>query len=377
MEPKLYQLVKDLIAKASITPDDQACQEYIADFLRPLGFECENLPFGPVKNLWARKGTQAPLFVFAGHTDVVPPGDLNLWDSHPFDAEIRQAKLYGRGAADMKGAIAAMMLACQNLLSDTSDLKGSIAFLITSDEEGSAENGTVKVVEWLKAQEISIDYCLVGEASSEINFGDVIKVGRRGSLNGTLTIYGQQGHIAYPHLADNPIHKALLALHELTQTCWDKPIEHFDSTSFQFSNINAGLGVTNVIPGELTAQFNFRYSPAVTARELEEKVIEILNAHQLNYKIEFKQSGSPFYSTPNKLALQLKEIIQSELNIEAKFTTGGGTSDGRFIAAIAKEILEFGVLNQSIHQINEWAYVRDLEKLSVIYQKLLAALVLV
>jgi succinyl-diaminopimelate desuccinylase len=376
MSDALLELAKSLIDKPSVSPDDAGCQQIIAARLTQLGFTVQHLPFGKVDNLWAIHGNGEPVFVFAGHTDVVPPGPLNQWISPPFQATVRDDFLYGRGAADMKTAIAAMIVACENFLATHPQHPGSIAFLITSDEEDKAIDGTKKVVEHLIAQKQKINWCLVGEASSEKQLGDVIKNGRRGSLSGNLTIYGKQGHIAYPERTENPIQRALPALQELSATKWDQGNEYFPATQFQMSNIHGGTGATNVIPGELNVFFNFRYSSESTAAELQKKVEAVLNKHALNYSLTWEHSGEPFLTKEGLLTQTAQAVIQIVTGTKAILSTGGGTSDGRFIAAMQCEIIELGVCNTSIHQINEGIAVQDLLNLEKIYYALLCRLLL-
>lgn len=370
----LHHHLIELLKRPSVSPSDAGCQTYIATFLEKLGFTCTFLPFGEVTNLWARIGNTEPLLVFAGHTDVVPPGDLNKWDYPPFEPTIKNGRIYARGTADMKGAIAAMLVAVENALNQHK-LKGSIAFLLTSDEEAEAKDGTVKVVQWLKENKMQIDHTLIGEPSCQNQLGDMAKVGRRGSLSGELKIKGIQGHIAYPHLADNPIHRALPALTDLLQFPYEKQkADYFDATSFQFSNLNAGLGVGNVIPPELIAHFNFRYSPAVTAEELTGFIHQILQKHQVKYELIMNHSGKPFYSKPGKLFTSLSWIIKNNYQIELQASTTGGTSDGRFLIDCSKDLLEFGLVNSTIHKMNENVELSDLEKLVHIYQGLVEEL---
>lgn len=371
---EVLTLAIELLKRPSISPCDAGCQTYIAEFLTNLGFHCTFLPFGDVTNLWARIGEEEPLFAFAGHTDVVPAGELAQWDSPPFEPEIRDGKLYARGAADMKGAIAAMLCAAKNALK-TKNLKGSIAFLLTSDEEAEAKNGTKKVVEWLKENNIQIDYTLIGEPSCQSYLGDMAKVGRRGSLSGKLKIKGIQGHIAYPHLAENPIHRALPALTELMQMTYEKEkAPYFDPTSFQFSNLNSGVGVHNVIPPDLTSCFNFRYSPATDADQLISQIHQVLQKYQLNYELSMNHSGKPFYSSPDKLFQILKQAVKNHYQQELQASTTGGTSDGRFLIDCSKELLEFGLVNSTIHKVNEYVAVNDLECLVHLYQNILEEL---
>jgi len=371
---KTIQLAQALIARESVTPEDAGCQLLIAKHLQALDFDVEHLPFGKVNNLWARLGNDAPVFVFAGHTDVVPPGPLDAWTSPPFEPTIRNGYLYGRGAADMKSSIAAMMVACENFLTGHANFNGSIAFLITSDEEGVATDGTAKVVEHLVKQGITMDYCIVGEASSQKTLGDTLKIGRRGSLNGTLTLHGKQGHIAYPHKADNPIHKALSALNALIDSTWDTGDTHFDPTSLQFSNIQSGTGADNVIPDDLTTTFNFRYCPALTADALKNRVESLLKRHQLNYTLNWRHSASPFLTQPGKLTQICQNVIKQQLNITPKLSTAGGTSDARFIAPTGCEVLELCPIDASIHQINENTSITDLDQLTTAYTHILKQL---
>ena len=365
------ELARDLIARRSVTPEDAGCQTLMQDRLRRIGFDCTELPFGEVHNFWARRGDRAPLFVFAGHTDVVPTGPLEEWDSDPFTPEVRDGLLYGRGAADMKGSLAAMVVACERFVAQHPDHRGSIGFLITSDEEGPSVNGTVKVVDWLLAQNIGIDLCLVGEPSSSRQLGDTVKNGRRGSLNGRLRVHGRQGHVAYPQLADNPVHRAAPALAELVAIEWDQGNEHFPPTSFQISNLRAGTGAENVIPGELEVMFNLRYSTELTEQTIRERIHAVLDAHGLDYDIAWRLSGRPFLTPAGALVDAAREAIRAITGIEAALSTGGGTSDGRFIAPMGAQVLELGPLNATIHQVNECVAVDDLARLTDIYTRLL------
>lgn len=367
-------LLEELIRLPSITPNDANCQELIAARLKSLGFTIEYLPFGQVNNLWARHGDQEPLFVFAGHTDVVPPGPLENWHAPPFEPTIKEGFLYGRGTADMKGSIAAMLIACEQFLLKYPNYNGSIAFLITSDEEGPAIDGTQKVVDYLKNKGEKITWCVVGEPSSEKQLGDTIKIGRRGSLNGKLTIHGKQGHIAYPHLAQNPIHLCLPALTALCKEVWDAGHAQFPATVFQISNICAGTGVTNVIPGSLEVLFNFRYSPAVTANLLQERVTTILQEHGLHYDLTWSCSGAPFLTPSGSLLQATKTAIQKITGITPKLSTDGGTSDGRFIAPLGCQLLELGPCNATIHQTNERICLTELTQLMHVYETLLTEL---
>jgi succinyl-diaminopimelate desuccinylase len=367
-------LLQSLIRLPSVTPQDAGCQVLIATRLAALGFSITHLPFGTVNNLWAKRGTTAPLFVFAGHTDVVPPGPENAWQTPPFEPTIRGDVLYGRGAADMKGSIAAMIVACERFVAKHPNHPGSIAFLLTSDEEGPAIDGTRKVVEHLKSQGEKITWCLVGEPSSEKQVGDTLKIGRRGSLNAKLTILGKQGHIAYPQHADNPIHRCFAALEALVKTTWDNGHPAFPATCFQLSNIHAGTGVTNVIPGSLEATFNFRYSPAVTVESLQAQVAEILAQHQLRYTLDWSHSGAPFLTPAGKLLDTTQQAIQKTQQITPVLSTEGGTSDGRFIAPLGCELLELGPVNASIHQVDEHISVTALAELVQIYEDILVGL---
>ncbi|OTG85397.1 succinyl-diaminopimelate desuccinylase [Acinetobacter sp. ANC 4558] len=365
------ELSLQLLRQPSVTPIDHTCQEIMAERLAKVGFQIEDMRFEDVDNLWARKGTEAPVFCFAGHTDVVPTGHLDAWNSDPFKPEIRDGKLYGRGSADMKTALAAMVVASERFIAKHPNHKGSIAFLITSDEEGPSINGTVKVIETLEARNEKMDWCLVGEPSSTNQLGDIIKNGRRGSLNANITIKGKQGHVAYPHLAINPIHTASKAISELCETVWDHGNEYFPATTFQISNIQAGTGATNVIPGSMNLLFNFRYSTEVTAEELKQRTMEILDRHQVDYEIHWTLSGLPFLTPVGELVNAARHAIQQITGNETTLSTSGGTSDGRFIAPTGAQVLELGVLNETIHQINEHVNVADLEPLSEIYELIL------
>jgi len=361
-------LAQTLIARASLTPLDKGCQEILIARLKVLGFHIETMRFGEVDNLWARRGNTAPVVCFAGHTDVVPTGPLEQWDSDPFVPTIRHDCLYGRGAADMKSSLAAFITAIEAFLNKHSDHQGSIALLITSDEEGVAINGTVKVVETLQARGELLDYCIVGEPTCVDKFGDTIKNGRRGSLSGNLTIKGIQGHIAYPQLAKNPIHLAAPAITDLANTEWDQGNEYFPPTTWHISNIHAGTGATNVIPGKLNILFNFRFSTASAITSLKDRVHTILDRHQLDYDLVWELSGKPFLTPKGELANAISDAITQVTAINPELSTSGGTSDGRFIADICKQVVEFGPRNATIHKINEHVHVADLEKLASIYQ---------
>lgn len=364
----------ELLRQPSVTPVDHTCQNIMADRLAKAGFNIEHMRFEDVDNLWARRGTESPVFCFAGHTDVVPTGNLDAWNSAPFAPEIRDGKLYGRGSADMKTALAAMVIASERFTAKHPNHKGSITFLITSDEEGPAINGTVKVIQALEERNEKMTWCLVGEPSSTHQLGDIIKNGRRGSLNARLTVKGKQGHVAYPHLAVNPIHTASKALAELCETVWDSGNEYFPATSFQISNLNAGTGATNVVPGVMTSLFNFRYSTEVTAEELKARTLEILDRNNVEYDIVWTHSGLPFLTPVGELVNAAQNAIRNVTGIEAELSTSGGTSDGRFIAPTGAQVLELGVLNASIHQIDEHVNVADLEPLAEIYEQILTGL---
>ena len=368
---EMLELSLQLLRQPSVTPIDHTCQDIMAERLQKIGFNIEPMRFEDVDNLWARRGTEGPVFCFAGHTDVVPTGHLDAWNSDPFVPEIRDGKLYGRGSADMKTALAAMVIASERFVAKHPNHKGSIAFLITSDEEGPSINGTVKVVEALEARNEKMTWCLVGEPSSTNTLGDIIKNGRRGSLNANLTVKGKQGHVAYPHLAVNPIHTASQAIAELCDTVWDNGNEYFPATSFQISNINAGTGATNVVPGTMNILMNWRYSTEVTAEELKARTLEILDRHQVEYDINWTLSGLPFLTPVGELVNAATRAIQDVTGTQAELSTSGGTSDGRFIAPTGAQVLELGVLNATIHQINEHVDVHDLEPLAEIYEKIL------
>jgi len=370
------ELAKELISRASVTPEDAGCQKLMRERLEAVGFHTENLLFEEVTNFWARRGDSQPLLVFAGHTDVVPPGPLDDWHSDPFTPEIREGMLYGRGAADMKGSLAAMVTACTAFIADHPNHSGSIGFLITSDEEGPAINGTVKVVEHLQARCEHIDWCLVGEPSSSQQLGDVIKNGRRGSLNGRLMVHGKQGHVAYPHLAVNPIHLAAPALAELAAIEWDQGNDHFPPTSFQISNLHAGTGAENVIPGKLDVTFNLRFSTELTEQDIRQRVHAVLDRHKLDYKLDWRLSGLPFLTPAGELVDAARDAIREVRHIETQLSTSGGTSDGRFIAPTGSQVLELGPLNATIHQANECVATEALDELSAIYRKILEKLLL-
>ena len=364
-------LALELLHRPSVTPEDAGCQEIMAERLAAAGFHVEPMRFGEVDNLWARRGSEGPLFCFAGHTDVVPTGPWDEWASPPFHPEVREGVLYGRGSADMKGSLAAMITATEAFVAAHPRHKGSIAYLITSDEEGPAVDGTVRVVETLEARNEKIDWCLVGEPSSHDVLGDVIKNGRRGSLNARLTIRGRQGHVAYPHLARNPVHEAAPALAELASTEWDTGNEFFPPTTFQISNVSAGTGATNVIPGSLEVVFNFRFSTASTHEDLQQRVMDILDRHGLEYSIDWNLSGLPFLTPRGELVDAAVRAVARVGGIDAQLSTSGGTSDGRFIAPTGAQVLELGPLNRTIHQVDECVPVAHLDQLSAIYRRIL------
>ena len=365
-------LAKSLISQASITPDDKGCQSIMIERLKKIGFEVHSLKFADVDNFWATRGSSGPIFAFAGHTDVVPAGNEDEWNTVPFEPTIKDGYLYGRGAADMKGGLAAMVTATESFVKDNPNHKGTIAFLITSDEEGVAINGTVKVMDYLKENNQKIDFCLLGEPSSTSVTGDVIKNGRRGSLNGVINVNGKQGHVAYPHLAKNPIHLFSQALSDLCSQEWDSGNEYFPATSFQVSNFHAGDGVTNVIPGKAKIMFNFRYSTETTKEELMAKVHKMLDNHKIDYTIDWSHSGYPFLTPVGDLVSACVSAVKETKDITPELSTSGGTSDGRFIAQEGTQIVELGPVNATIRQVNESILVEDLEDLSHIYSKVLS-----
>ena len=364
-------LAKELISRQSVTPADAGCQDLMIERLKALGFEIESMVFEDTTNFWARRGTQSPLFVFAGHTDVVPAGPLSQWHTPPFEPTVIDGFLHGRGAADMKGSLACMIVAVERFIAEHPDHQGSIGFLITSDEEGPFINGTVRVVETLMARNELIDMCIVGEPSSTLAVGDVVKNGRRGSITGDLKVKGTQGHVAYPHLANNPVHKALPALAELAATQWDEGNAYFPPTSFQIPNLQAGTGASNVIPGEFDVQFNFRFSTELTEEEIKRRVHSVLDAHGLDYDVKWTLSGQPFLTDTGELLAAVVAAVE-EVNHQAPaLLTTGGTSDGRFIAQMGAQVVELGPVNATIHKVNECVRIADLEKLTDMYQKTL------
>ena len=368
------KLTSELISRASVTPEDGGCQKLIADRLEKLGFRATHLRFEDVDNLWITRGDGDPVFTFVGHTDVVPTGPLDQWDSDPFTPEIRDGMLYGRGAADMKSGIAAFVIAIERFISKNPDHQGTIALLITSDEEGPSINGTRKVVDYLEENNIKIKWCLVGEPSSEKKLGDMVKNGRRGSLGGNLIVRGVQGHVAYPHLADNPVHKLSPALDEICDKVWDEGNEFYPPTSFQISNIHAGTGADNVIPGEVEVMFNYRFCTEITEQELIEQTEAILDKYYIDYELEWRLSGYPFLTAEGSLVDAVKQAVSEVAGYETELSTGGGTSDGRFIAPTGAEVVELGPINETIHKLNECVNVEDLDLLSEMYENILNTL---
>lgn len=374
MTSETVSLAKELVSRPSVTPEDAGCQEVMIARLKALGFQVEKLRFDDVDNFWARHGDEQPVLAFAGHTDVVPTGPLEDWHSNPFKPEVREGLLYGRGSADMKGSLAAMITACERFIKSHPDHIGSLAFLITSDEEGPSINGTVKVVDTLEARSEKIDWCLVGEPSSSKQLGDVIKNGRRGSLNGYLHVRGKQGHVAYPHLANNPIHLLAPALHELTSLEWDAGNEFFPPTTFQVSNFNAGTGAENVIPGAVDVKFNFRFSTESNEEDLRRTVHRVLDKHKLEYDLKWRLSGNPFITPKGELVSAATKAIKLTTGLDTELSTSGGTSDGRFIAPTGAQVVELGPLNATIHQTNECVSCENLDQLSAIYEQIMIEL---
>jgi len=374
MSCPVVDLAQQLIRRPSLSPDDSGCQEILIARLKAIGFHIEAMNFGDTLNFWATRGKGKTL-AFAGHTDVVPTGDANLWISPPFEPALRDGMLFGRGAADMKGSLAAMVVAAERFVAANPHHQGRLAFLITSDEEASAVNGTVKVVNALMERNERLDYCLVGEPSSTSRVGDVVKNGRRGSMTANLHIHGVQGHVAYPHLADNPVHRAMPALNELVATEWDRGNEFFPPTSMQIANINAGTGSNNVIPGELYVQFNFRFSTELTDALIKQRVAELLNRHQLNYTLNWVVSGQPFLTPRGELVDAVVNAVQLYSEFTPELQTTGGTSDGRFIALMGAQVVELGPVNATIHKINECVHAADLQLLSRMYQRIMEQLV--
>jgi len=367
----VIELAIDLISRKSVTPEDADCQVLMADRLKAVGFTNEVMVFEDTTNMWARKGTQEPVFCFAGHTDVVPAGNLDLWNTPPYEPTIKDGILYGRGAADMKGSLAAMIIATERFVTDYPNHKGSITYLITSDEEGPFINGTTRVIDTLEARNEKIDYCIVGEPSSTKQVGDIIKNGRRGSISGALTIHGKQGHVAYPEHVNNPIHLAMPALAELSQSEWDNGNDFFPATSFQISNINSGTGATNVVPGHITALFNLRYSTELTDQKIVDKVHTILDKYDFEYNIDWTFNGKPFITEPGPWLDAVTDAIETTMGKPTELSTAGGTSDGRFIAPTGAKVIELGPCNATIHQVNESVSCDDLNNLVDIYYQTL------
>lgn len=374
MSCPVLELAQQLIKRPSLSPRDEGCQALIIERLKAAGFTVEKMDFGDTENVWAWRGAGKTL-AFAGHTDVVPSGDESQWRHPPFEPTLRDGFLYGRGAADMKGSIAAMVIAAERFVQAHPHHSGRLAFLITSDEEASAANGTVKVVEALMARRERLDYCLVGEPSSTARLGDVVKNGRRGSITADLYVHGVQGHVAYPHLADNPVHRAMPALHELATTEWDRGNEFFPPTSMQIANIQAGTGSNNVIPGELFVQFNFRFSTELTDQQIKQRVAQLLDRHRLNYTIEWRLSGQPFLTPRGELVDAVVDAVEHYSEITPQLLTNGGTSDGRFIARMGAQVVELGPLNATIHKVDECVSAADLQLLSRIYQRIMEQLI--
>ena len=363
-------LLNELIRRPSITPDDAGCQEILAERLTRLGFECEAMPFGDVKNLWARRGSSGPVLCFAGHTDVVPPGSDSEWQSDPFEPVVRGGNIFGRGSADMKSGLAAMIVALERFVDAHANHNGSLAMLITSDEEGRARDGTLKVIETLQARGDHIDWCVLGEPSSQNTLGDIVRVGRRGSLSGMLTVRGIQGHVAYPHLADNPIGRFAPVLSELNAIEWDQGNEYFPPTSFQVVDIRAGVGAPNVTPAELSARFNFRYSTVWDHERLKDKVHSIFDAHDIDYELNWHLSGEPFLTAAGKLTEAVTQAVSELTGETPELSTGGGTSDGRFISPAGTDVVELGPVNASIHKVDEHVRIDDVVKLTTMYQRI-------
>lgn len=367
-------LTQELISRPSVSPEDQGCLEIITQRLTALGFKVERLAFGPVENIWARHGDSGPVLCFAGHTDVVPTGPREEWHTDPFEPVIKDGILYGRGAADMKSGLAAMITAAERFIAKYPQHTGTLAFLLTSDEEGPSVDGTRRVMEVLEARNEKIDWCVVGEPTSTEALGDMIKIGRRGSLSGKLTVHGIQGHVAYPHLADNPVHAVAPALAELAARVWDNGNEFFQPTTFQISNINAGTGAPNVIPGDLKARFNLRFSTEQTVEKLQQTIVGILDRHKVNYTLEWFVSGLPFFTAPGTLSNAVQQAVKEKTGRTPEMSTTGGTSDGRFIAPTGAQVVELGVLNATIHKVNECVRVTDVETISETYERVMELL---
>ena len=369
-------LLFDLMRCRSVTPEDAGCQDVISTRLQHSGFECEAMPFGDVTNLWARRGESSPLFCFAGHTDVVPPGDTAAWSTDPFEPDVRQGCVYGRGSADMKSGLAAMVVAVERFVQEHPEHRGSIAFLITSDEEGRARDGTLKVIEALTERDENIDWCIIGEPSSQETLGDVVRIGRRGSLSGMLEVRGVQGHVAYPHLADNPIRSFAPVLAELHEIKWDDGNDYFPPTSFQVVNLQSGVGAPNVTPGGLSARFNFRYSTEWDHHGLKERVHAIIDAHDIDYELNWHLSGEPFLTEPGELIDAVSEAVREQTGTAPELSTAGGTSDGRFISPAGADVVELGPVSASIHKIDEHVREQDVAALARMYQRILEKMLL-
>jgi succinyl-diaminopimelate desuccinylase len=367
-------LAQELIRRPSVSPEDHGCLQVIAQRLEAVGFRVERMPFGPVENLWARHGSSGPVLCFAGHTDVVPTGPREEWQTDPFEPVVKDGVLYGRGAADMKSGLAAMITASERFVTAHPDHSGSLAFLLTSDEEGPSVDGTRRVVEVLEARGEKIAWCVVGEPTSSDVLGDTVKIGRRGSLSGKLTVHGIQGHVAYPHLADNPVHAVAPALAELAAKIWDKGNEFFQPTTFQISNVSAGTGAPNVIPGELKARFNIRFSTEQTVEKLQQSITEIFNRHKVNYTVEWFVSGLPFFTPPGHLSAAVQQAVHEKTARKPELSTTGGTSDGRFIAPTGAQVVELGVINATIHKVNENVRIADVVAVSEIYERVMQLL---
>ncbi len=367
-------LLDELIRRRSVTPDDAGCQRVLAERMDRIGFTCESMPFGDVTNLWARRGSTGPVLCFAGHTDVVPPGSLEEWRTDPFEPVLRDGLLFGRGAADMKSGLAAMIVALEQFIQAHPDHQGSLAMLVTSDEEGRARDGTLKVVEALQARDEQIDWCVLGEPSSQESLADVVRIGRRGSLSGILTVRGVQGHVAYPQLADNPIARFAPVLSELHATEWDQGNAYFPATSFQVVDIRAGVGFPNVTPGELSARFNFRYSTEWDHQQLRAKVHSIFDSHEIDYELNWHLSGEPFLTQPGALTEAACAAVKEHTGEEPELSTGGGTSDGRFISPAGTDVIELGPVNASIHKVNEHVRIDDVVKLTSMYRRIMELL---
>ncbi len=375
LEPEI-ELLCELMRRRSVTPDDAGCQTLLVDRLRPLGFECETMQFNDVTNLWARRGDGAPVLCFAGHTDVVPPGNEAEWSSAPFEPTFKGRTLYGRGSADMKSGLAAMIIAIERFLDANPAHDGSLALLITSDEEGRARDGTLRVMQELERRGEQIDWCVLGEPSSQRKLGDIVRIGRRGSLSGILTVRGVQGHVAYPQLADNPIRRFAPVLAELHQVEWDNGNDYFPPTSFQVVDVRAGVGAPNVTPGELTARFNFRYSTEWTHESLSEKVESVFDGHDIDYELNWHLSGEPFLTQAGKLIDAVSQAVHECAGIEAELSTGGGTSDGRFISPAGVDVVELGPVNASIHKVDEHVDIDDVIRLTDMYHRIMELMLL-